>query len=49
MLQVNELLPKNLFKKLNLVVKDVDKVELTTDEDVNDNPSDAYTIAKKEL
>ena len=36
-----------LFKKMNLVVEDVDKNMLTTEEDINDNPSDAYTIAKK--
>ena len=29
---------------MNLVVEDVDKVMLTTDEDINDNPSDAYTL-----
>ena len=32
---------------MNLVVEDVDKNMLMTEENSNDNPSDAYTIAKK--
>ena len=47
MLQVSELLPSSLFKKMNFVLEDADKVMLTTDEDANDNPSDAYTVARK--